>query len=45
MKQKEEPGFLITMALICQPQTSYLLQDWGKKICVFLTSQIPEFSI
>lgn len=44
MKQKEEPGFLITMALICQPQT-YLLQDWEKKICVFLMSQISEFSI
>ena len=33
------------MALICQPQASYLLPDWEKKTYVFLMSQIPEFPI
>lgn len=47
MKQKEEePGSLRTAgALICLPCTSYLLQEGEQETCVFLMSQLLEFSV
>lgn len=44
MKQKEEPGFGVAMALICQPHTSYVSQARERETCVFLVLYFLGFS-